>query len=115
MLIYVAGPYTGSNREEVEHNVNRAIDAGIAVFSKGHFPYIPHLTDMVDKRAKELGKPMSWGDFMLWDSQWLAVCDALLFLAESPGATIELQAAKNAEKIIYYSIDDIPESGDLTS
>ena len=52
LLIYVAGPYTGSNRQEIDRNVNRAIDAGMEIFNKGHFPYVPHLTDLVDKRAK---------------------------------------------------------------
>ena len=108
LLIYVAGPYTGSNRLEIDRNVNRAVDAGIEVFNKGHFPYVPHLTDLVDKRAKEIGIDMSWSDFMAWDTPWLQVCDALLFVGESKGANIELEAAKQQGKKIFYSSDEIP-------
>ena len=90
MQIYVAGPYTGRYRQEVENNVNRAIDAGIEIFHRGHFPYIPHLTDLVDRRAKETGRDMSWDNFMAWDEPWLRKCDALLFLAESKARTSNL-------------------------
>lgn len=108
MHIYVAGPYTGSDRQEIEHNVNTAIDVGIELFKKGHFPYVPHLTDLIDKRAKELGREMTWEDFMSWDGPWLEKCDALFFIKESRGANIELEAAKKSGKVIFYSVDDVP-------
>ena len=108
LLIYVAGPYTGSDRQEIEKNVARAIDAGIEIFNRGHFPYVPHLTDLIDKRAKEIGEEMSWSDFMAWDAPWLKVCDALLFLAESKGANLELEEAKRLGKTIFYSSEEVP-------
>ena len=108
MLIYVAGPYTGSSRLEIEENVNRAIDYGIEIFHRGHSPYVPHLTDLIDRRAKEVGKEMSWGDFMAWDAPWLEVCDALLFIGESKGANIELEEAKQLGKTVFYSISEVP-------
>ena len=108
LLIYVAGPYTGPNRQEIDRNVNRAIDAGIEIFDRGHFPHVPHLTDIVDKRAKEVGRELSWGDFMAWDAPWLKACDALLFIGESRGANIELGEAKRLGKTIFYSTSEIP-------
>ena len=108
LLIYIAGPYTASDRQEIDRNVNRAIDVGIEIFNKGHFPYVPHLTDLVDKRAKELGKELSWGDFMAWDAPWLRVCDALLFVGESRGANMELEEAKQLGKTIFYSSSEVP-------
>ena len=108
LLIYVAGPYTGSSRWEIDQNVNRAIDAGIDIFGKGHFPYVPHLTDLVDRRARETGKELSWGDFMAWDAPWLRVCDALLFIGESRGANIELEEARRLGKTIFYSSNEVP-------
>lgn len=108
LLIYVAGPYSGSSREEIDQNVNRAIDVGIEIFNKGHFPYVPHLTDLIDKRAKEVGREMSWSDFMEWDSPWLRVCDALMFIGPSKGANMELEDAKHLGKTIFYSISDVP-------
>src|SRR2546426_9967057 len=109
LYIYIAGPYTADTRERTESNVNRAIDAGILVFRKGHYPYVPHLTDLVDKRAKDIGSPIAWEEFIAWDRPWIRKADGLLYLAPSKGADIELQEAKRLGKRISYSIDDIPE------
>lgn len=114
LLIYVAGPYTGSDRQEIDRNVNRAIDVGMDIFDKGHFPYVPHLTYLVDKRAKEIGKEVSWDYFMAWDAPWVRVCDALFFIGESRGANIELEEAKRLGKIVFYSVNEIPAASDET-
>ena len=108
MKIYVAGPYTGDTIEQIESNVQKAIDAGIHIWMKGHFPFIPHLLHWVDLRAAELGIPMGWEDYMLWDAPWLDDCDAFYLLAESKGALIELDRASQKGIIIYRSLDEIP-------
>lgn len=109
LRIYIAGPYTAATREGIEANVNRAIDAGIAIFRKGHFPYVPHLTDLVDKRAKEIGLDLTWQDFIEWDKPWLIASDAVLYLGKSNGADLELEEAKRLGKYIFNSIDEIPD------
>ena len=111
LRIYVAGPYTGDTREQVEANVNRAIDAGIELFRRGHHPYVPHLTDLVDRRARETGLEMSWADFMDWDAAWLERCDALLQLASSRGTDIELRRAQEQGLKIFRSLAEIPAAG----
>nr|KXH73821.1 MAG: hypothetical protein AM324_16120 [Candidatus Thorarchaeota archaeon SMTZ1-83] len=108
MKIYVAGPYTAPTMEEMEENVQRAIDAGIELWRKGHFPLIPHLLHWVDLRAEELGVPMGWSDYMLWDAPWLDHCDALLLVAESKGALIELEHASRKGMTIFRSMDEVP-------
>ena len=108
LLIYVAGPYTGDSREAIDGNVNKAIDAGIEIFKKGHHPYVPHLTDLVDRRARETGIDMSWADFIAWDDPWLRKCDALFLIAESRGANIELEEARKMGKTIFLSMAEIP-------
>jgi len=70
---------------------------------------VPHLTDLVDKRAKDIGSPIAWEEFIAWDRPWIRKADGLLYLAPSKGADIELQEAKRLGKRIFYSIDDIPE------
>ena len=109
LRIYLAGPYSGSNRKEIKKNVDRAVDAGIEVFLKGHFPYVPHLTDRVDGRARETGREMTWHDFIRWDMPWLEVCDALLYLDKSNGSDLELDKAKRLGKQIFYSVEEIPD------
>jgi len=109
LKIYIAGPYTAATADQVHNNVNRAIDAGLVLFLKGHFPYIPHLTHFVDGRAAETGIGLEWTDYMKWDFPWLAACDALLYLKGSRGADLELEKAKELGKIVFLSIDEIPE------
>jgi hypothetical protein len=108
LKIYIAGPYTAETTERMVINVNKAIDASFIIFSRGHFPYIPHLTHFIDQRAKEVGFKMEWADYIRWDLAWLEDCDALLYLSGSRGADLELNAAKEAGKQIFYSLDEIP-------
>lgn len=110
LRIYVAGPYTADTREGVQANVNRAIDAGIELARMGHHPYVPHLTDLVDARARETGRDMTWADFMRWDAPWLEASDALLHLAHSRGADIELRRAEELGLRIFRSLDEVPEA-----
>ena len=108
LLVYVAGPYSASTAERLERNVEAAVDAGIAVFQRGHFPYVPHLTHYVDLRAKQTGITLEWEDFISWDLPWLERCDALLYLGSSKGADIELRLAEKLGKRIFVSLEDVP-------
>lgn len=47
---------------------------------------------------------------MQWDFALLEACDALLYLAPSPGADRELALAKTNHLAIYYSLNDLPEA-----
>jgi hypothetical protein len=108
MKIYVAGPYTGSNLDEIEENVRKAMEAGLKIWKKGHFPYIPHLTHWPDILARELEIDMDWEDYMNWHAPWVDHCDALFLLAESKGALLELNRAREEGKTIFHSLEEIP-------
>jgi len=108
MRIYVAGPYTADTNDERVNNVKKAIDAAIGLYEKGHTPYVPHLTHLIDERAKELGIVITREDYVrCWDKPWLEICDALLLLADSPGAREELDTAQNLGKEIFIGGADI--------
>jgi len=107
LKIYIAAQYSAETEEEREKNTEVVIDAALALFKKGHFPYIPHLTHWVDKRAKEIDISMQWEDYINWHRPWLEICDAFLYLNSSKGADLELQTAKNLGKLIFYSINDV--------
>lgn len=108
LKIYIAGAYTAATEEQIRTNVHAAIDAAFVVLSKGHFPYVPHLTHFVDQRAKETGVNLKWEDYIRWDMVWVEQCDAMLYLSSSRGADLELRAAKEWGKKIFYSLDEIP-------
>jgi len=108
LKIYICGPYTAESEMQMVQNVMKAIDAGLILWKKGHYPYIPHLTHFVDLRAKEKGIEMKWEEYIEWDKAWLEVCDALLFLGNSKGAIKELEYAKTLGKIIFYDIKEVP-------
>lgn len=110
MKIYIAGPYTAPTEIEIMENVGNAIGAGIAVFKKGHTPFIPHLSHYVDQFAKAMDVPMEYQDYMDWDNVWLRECDGILILAESPGVRVEIEVARRYELKFFYSLAEIPKA-----
>jgi 2'-5' RNA ligase len=111
MRIYVAGPYTAPTAEGKLENTNRAIDAGIELIKRGHSPFVPHLTHFIDERATAQGYDIPWEKWMELDFGELDVSDALLFLAPSRGALMELERAQSRGIPIYRSIADVPDPG----
>jgi hypothetical protein len=108
MKIYVAGPYTNGDPGVIRKNVRNAIDAGIRIWKKGHYPFIPHLTHFVEMRARKVGVKLGWRDYIEWDMPWLECCDAVLYLGHSKGAKLEVDVAISRGLIIYHDLADIP-------
>lgn len=108
LRIYVAGPYTAETDDGKLRNTVRAIDAGIDLLAKGHFPFIPHLTHYVDRRADELDVDLAWEDYVEWDVAFLECCDAFLHLASSPGADIEREHAREHGLRVFESTASVP-------
>lgn len=107
-VIYVAGPYSAPTDAGKHENTMAAIDAGVAVLGKGHYPFIPHLTHFVDKRLPALDADLGYEDYMEWDEELLLRCDSLLHLASSPGADTERGVAEERGMAVYESIEEIP-------
>jgi hypothetical protein len=113
LTIYVAGPYTPKTTNVhdasrlAQQNTDRAIRAGIECMKKGHIPYIPHLTHyiLLQMHDDEVVAPELWYEF---DNKWLKDCNALLYLAPSPGADAELEYAKAHGLTVFRSIEEIP-------
>lgn len=108
MKIYIAGPYSAKNESEMENNSNKAIDAGIEVYKKGHIPFIPHLTHWVDRRCKSTNVSLEYEDYIQWDIEWLKTCDALIYLGSSTGVDQELKIAEDYGKPVFRSLNEIP-------
>ena len=99
MRVYVAGPYSSG---DVDENVRTAIRCADAVLESGHTPFLPHLTHFWDQQ-----KPHTYETWLQYDSEWLAVCDALIRIpGESPGADREVAQARNLGIHVFYGIDE---------
>lgn len=109
MRIYIAGPLSADTEEIVFANCQRAVDAGIELMQKGHFPFVPHLSLWTNTRAKvKFDVEFTWEQWMELDDAFLQCCDALLHLGSSRGADQELARAKELNLLIYYSLSEIP-------
>lgn len=108
MRIYVAAPLSGTEYERA-CNVTRAVDAGIRLIQLGHSPFVPHLSHWLDLRQAELEAGLEYEDYMRVDLEWLQASDALLFLGHSPGADRELAKARQLKKVIYDTIEEVPD------
>lgn len=114
MLIYVAGPLSSHTREGVKRNISRAKRAGYEVLRKGHYPFIPHLNvnflEQFTGEGNGLDDGTHWDSYLEWDFAFLLRCDAILYLAKSPGADRELALAKAAGLLVYKSVEEIPDA-----
>jgi hypothetical protein len=109
LLIYVAGPYSAPSEHGRIANTERALAAGLSVMQRGHYPIIPHLSHWFDLwHEREHGQRLDGEVYMQWDFVLLMRCDALLYLAPSPGADRELALAESLGMPVYRTIDDVP-------
>lgn len=111
MKIYIAAPFTASDTDERHMskygNIRRAADAGSKIIEKGHCPFVPHLYAYCEFG---LTKKVPYERWMEIDNAFLESCDALLYLAPSPGADRELARAKELGLTVYYSVDEVPDA-----
>jgi hypothetical protein len=116
LVIYVAGAYSppaGVSGHDapvwVQHNVDLAIDAGIALLRKGHTPYVPHLTHYINLRVP-LDNPISNEAWYQIDNRIVRKCDGLLLISHSRGADAEVELAKQIGIPVWYSLDEVPKA-----
>jgi len=105
MIIFVAGPY-GDHLSywKIEQNIMRADAVARGLCAMGHEPVCPHnLT-----RHWELDLRLCRADFIRLDDALLEKCDALFFVASSPGADRELKLAQSWGKEIFYNLGQVP-------
>jgi hypothetical protein len=109
LIIYVSGPYSSDTEEGRLANTINAIQAGIGVMQKGHYSLIPHLSHFTDRYARDIMRVnFTWEQWMAQDLAFLEKCDAILYLASSKGADIELAKAKELGLQVFYSLDEVP-------
>jgi len=116
LLILVSGPYmSGTNGDEdaINRNLKAMEDYALPIFKKGHIAVVGEwLAWPVIRQAG--GEAHSSDQFAEYQypvaHRLLEKCDAVLRIpGESRGADLEMGKARDMGKIIFRSLDEIPD------
>lgn len=106
MKIAVAGPYSADTPEQKQKNLDAMNKAAAEVYALGHIPVIG-----VNAALPVLNQSSTDNSYKLIMDISMAVvgdCDALLLIAESPGANKERDLIASQGKPVYYSVGEVP-------
>jgi|GEM_PF-797769 len=107
LRIFVAGPYGDRKpKDEIDANVENAREVGKQLAQLGHYPFIPHTM----LHGWETDNRFTVEDFKRIDHAWLEFCDALFFIAESPGANQEKEIAIRKGLQVFERMCDVPKA-----
>jgi hypothetical protein len=105
-VIYVAGPMTTSGL--LWHNLRNVILTADAIFQRGHFPLIPHLSAFHAMNS-DFAASLPEATWLEWGLVLLERCDSLFrFPGRSNGTEGEVAHAEKLGKRIYGNINEIP-------
>jgi hypothetical protein len=107
MLIMVAGPYTAATAEARRDNLDRLNDVAAQVLRRGHVPIIG-----VNVALPVMERSGPSGAAAMTDiSRGLAEhCDAVLMVAESPGANREREVFVRRGRPVYRDVAELPDA-----
>jgi hypothetical protein len=106
MIIGVAGPYSASTEEQKQINLDAMNTAAARLLELGHIPLIGVNAALpVIQKANVSDRYQGIMDISM---AVMGACDAILMLAESPGANKERDLALSKGLPVYYTINDIP-------
>lgn len=107
MIIGVAGPYSAATAEQRKINLNQLNTAAAKLLELGHVPIIGINAALpVLECAKVTDHYKCTMEISL---AVISVCDALLLLAESPGANKERDLILSKGRPVYRTIEQIIE------
>ncbi len=111
-IMYVAGPLVNGGKltfDQGLENWRKTCKVAERLMQKGWAPYVPHHSIYMWKYVKEeLGRDISWEEWMQLDSAFIKQCRALFFIGHSKGADRELKYALDHFIPVFYAIDDVP-------
>lgn len=108
MIIGVAGPYSAPTAGERQQNLDRMNEAATLLLAKGHIPLIGMnaALPVVDKAGQEFDRYQA---IMAISLAVIDCCEALLLLAESPGANRERDLVLAKGLPVFRSVDEVPD------
>lgn len=117
MMILVAGPYRSGTNDDpqlIAANVKAMTDAALDVYNIGHLPVMGEwfaLPLIETAGSKKIGDEVFNKIFHPVAVQLIDHCDAVLRIGgPSAGADEMVNTGKAKNKIIFYSIEEIPSS-----
>jgi len=105
-VIYVAGKYHGTSRQEIDANIQAAEQAAVQLWNAGFGAFTPHL-NTAHFEEKAAASDDAYKEF---DLRILACVDAVVALPgwdQSSGAQAEIEQAKRLDKPIFHCVDDL--------
>lgn len=108
-LVFISGPYSAPTYEEVERNIQKAIEIGRIVFQKGYYPIVPHLLVREYYNPEDSEGLFGYESLMKYTFAIIPKCDILLIYDHSPGADREWRFAESLGKKIYSDVEQLPE------
>lgn len=105
MIIGVAGPYSAATEAERQHNLDRMNEAAALLLERGHIPLIGMNAALpVVNKSRVADRYQSIMDISM---AVIDQCDALLLLAESPGANRERDLILSKGLPVFRSLDEM--------
>jgi hypothetical protein len=106
MIIGVAGPYSATTEEQRQANLDALNAAAAHLLAMGHVPLIG-----VNAALPVVAKaqpPDPYEAIMAISMAVIERCDALLLIAESPGALREAERMRSLGRPVFTSLSEIP-------
>jgi hypothetical protein len=106
MIIGVAGPYSAPTPAERDRNLKAMNAAAARLLEMGHIPLIGMNAALPVLEQANVAEP--YRATMDISLSLINVCEALLLLAESPGANRERDLVLSKGLPVYYSLSEVP-------
>lgn len=110
MIIGVAGPYSADTEEQKQKNLDAMNQAAAAILAKGHTPLIGVNAALPVVEQSTLTGQECYDAIMDISMAVIDKCEALLLIAESPGANRERDLILSKGLPVYYSINEVPDA-----
>lgn len=105
-IIGVAGTYSAPTAEQRQRNLDAMNQAAARLLEKGYIPLIGVNAALPVVEKANLDDP--YEGIMRISMAVIDQCDALLLLAESPGANRERDHILSKGLPVYYSLEEVP-------
>ena len=106
MIIVVAGPYSADTAEQRQQNLDAMNKAAARLLEMGHIPIIGMNAALpVLEQAQVADRYKAIMDISM---AVIDCCEAILVIAESPGANRERDHVSAKGLPVYYSLNEVP-------